>query len=769
MKITIQGQDYTAALDASRSLTIERKLNAPSVCNLALNLSANAGLAIPQRNQSVAVAGDDGTIYFTGYLAATPMPEYTGMALEGPRYIYALEAVSDELLLDQSGTAPSALTGGDTAGALVTAMITRTGLTSLSTAELNLGTLVSNSVTNPGARFSRSAGQVANDARASYRALGAALSLSSIPVTVHALNETNGSLTLADLALTANASRALANDITVCGEHEPTAYVTEYFSGDGVTTEFDLSQAPYLVPASKSVLIRELFNEGSINLNVWNYPHEDIVLGDDGLVIDGGNGIDGECVLSAVNRVEMGGTLLLEAIGVTLANGSTGVLPGFFLGTETQAACIAGFQVTAAQGSGAVTVQPLAQGATVGSGYAINPANQYTLRIRVHCAEIERDLSFYRSWGDSGEIAYGGQHDLLPALVQFELQEFVNGVAGMPVVLYDGAITSLPDTCFVLAVSAINLVGTIRALNLTNLGSGWVVSTPSNGTQFTRRLGTTAESAECHLESTGKLVFYAGYTPPAAEQIAVSYRAVGRAVGRSVDAASQQALTQAGLPSVSAWKGSVTSPAARSSQDCRNAAQTMVSAAAGVSALWSGTYKGTRVSFASDVWPGDALELNAPSLNLNTQMIVRSVKVSYRASYPDLVQYAISFANDWANDLAIKTSETVPEDAWLPATINPTYLPNLSTLTVTAMSGNTVTVNAGATPPASGGFEVRRRDYAFMPGEDPDLAMRGPEPNMTITRLSVSDRFFIRMFDAATPPNYSEFSAALIINLPLGS
>ena len=41
MKITIQGQDYTAALDAARPLTIERKLNEPSVCQLWLSLPAN--------------------------------------------------------------------------------------------------------------------------------------------------------------------------------------------------------------------------------------------------------------------------------------------------------------------------------------------------------------------------------------------------------------------------------------------------------------------------------------------------------------------------------------------------------------------------------------------------------------------------------------------------------------------------------------------------------------------------------------------------------
>jgi hypothetical protein len=41
MKITIQGQDYTAALDAVRPLTIERKINEPSICQLWLSLPAN--------------------------------------------------------------------------------------------------------------------------------------------------------------------------------------------------------------------------------------------------------------------------------------------------------------------------------------------------------------------------------------------------------------------------------------------------------------------------------------------------------------------------------------------------------------------------------------------------------------------------------------------------------------------------------------------------------------------------------------------------------
>jgi hypothetical protein len=771
MRITIQGQNYTAGLDGLRPLTIERKLNEPSICQLWLSLPANGSLAAPTRFQSLAITGDDGTPYFTGYIAVSPLPEYAGLAIEGPRYRIAIQAVSDELLLDQLLMPPSAGATGETAGALMTTLVTHSGLTALSTAGLSLNVAVSNFAPDPGATWSKSAGQVATQARATYRAVNGALTASSVPGTVHALNETDGSLNLASLAFTASVKRALANDVTVCGEDEPVAYVTEYFLGDGVTTQFYLAQDPFFPAASRSTIISELFNEGAIDSQVWansgGYGY--ISLGVSGLVMNGGNGIDGDTLLTWLDPVEMGGTLLLEAVGVSLSPGSTGVLAGFFLGYETQEACTAGFQVTAAMGTGAVTLQPIIQGAPSGTAYAVSPANQYTLRARVHCPEDQRALAIYRSFGDSGAITLGGQTNISPAKVQLEIQEFVDGVGGIPLTLYDGAIASLPSACMVVAASSINLIGTMRSINLTNLGSGWVVSTPPAGGPYTRRVGTVAEAAECHLERTGKVVFYTGSTPVIGEQIAVNYRTVGRAVGRAVNTASQSALALAGTPAVATWIGSVTNPPARSSADCLNAALAIEQAAAGVSALWSGTYGSTRAGFATDVWPGDALLLNAPSTNLDAQVVVRTVKVSYRASYPDLMEYAIAFANDWADDLAIKTSTTVPANAWLPAAIAPTNLANLTNLTVTTLNGTTVSINTGVTPPTGGGFEIRRRDFAFMPGEDPGLVVRATLPNITFSRESANDRFYIRMYDNSTPPNYSEWSTALFINLPLGS
>lgn len=771
MKITIQGQDYTSALDVSRPLTIERKLNEPSTCEFWLCIDVHGTLTAPSRCDEITVAGDDGTLYFTGYAAISPVMEYAGLGLEGPRYRLAIQAVSDEILLDQLPMRTGVGSVGASAGALLSTLVTHSGSAALSTQELSSGAPVCSFVPGAGAPWSKSAGQIANSARAAYRALNGTLTLTPLQTTVHPFNEDDGSLTLANLVFTNNVQRALANDLTVCGEHEPVAYVTEYFQGDGVTTQFYLSADPYFPPASKTTIIHELFNEPAVDGRVWGQTGGPsyLTLGANGLMLTGGNGLDGQTVLSWLDLVEMGGTLLLEATGITLSAASTGIIAGFFTGGFESACCTAGFQVTAQPGTGAVTLQPLIQGTPAGNSFAINPGNQYTFRVRIHCPECIRGLQIYRSFGDGGLITAGGGWNPAPGKIQFELQEYINGVGAMPVTLYDGAIANVPGSCTVVAASSTNLVGSMRSLSLTNLGSGWVVSTPPTGGSYTRRVGSTAEGGECHLERTGRLVFYAGCVPVVGEQIAVTYRTVGRAVGRAVNSASQQTLAQAGSPAVAAWIGSATEPAARCSADCRYAALVMVQAAAGITAAWSGAFKGSNSDFACDVWPGDALQLNAPSANVDAQMVVRAVKITYRATSPDLVEYAITFANDWADDLAIKTSATVPADAWLPALVAPTVLANLNSCSVTSLSGSAVTINTGVTPPAGGGFEIRRRDFAFMPGTDPGLVTRSSLPNITFSRESANDRFYVRMYDGSAPPNYSEFSTALFINLPLGS
>ncbi len=142
MKILIEGLDYSVGLDGARPLEIARKLNEPSTCAFALSLPSDGSLAAPTRFTSVAITGDDGTVYFTGYVAATPMPEYAGLAIDGPRYRLAVQAVSDEILLDQALMAPSKGISGLGAGALLTTLAGHTGSSALSTSAMALNTPV---------------------------------------------------------------------------------------------------------------------------------------------------------------------------------------------------------------------------------------------------------------------------------------------------------------------------------------------------------------------------------------------------------------------------------------------------------------------------------------------------------------------------------------------------------------------------------------------------------------------------------------------------
>ncbi len=102
-----------------------------------------------------------------------------------------------------------------------------------------------------------------------------------------------------------------------------------------MTTQFYLAADPYFPATSKSTIISEHFNEAQINQRVWGVTGGAgyLSLGAGGLAMNGGNGIDGETLLAWLDPVEMGGTLLLEAVGVTLRRGSTGTLAGFFIGT----------------------------------------------------------------------------------------------------------------------------------------------------------------------------------------------------------------------------------------------------------------------------------------------------------------------------------------------------------------------------------------------------------------------------------------------------
>jgi hypothetical protein len=776
LKLTIDNHDgngamdYTQSIVAGRPFRILRRLNQPVTCGV--TLFPASGQATPARNGRMVLSDDSGVVLFTGYLATEPALELVGQGTAGTVYQIVISATSDEILLDRQSLPQIGPLCGATGGqglATMLALVNYQEITSvLSMATLNF----SEFQTENNRTWSQNAGELAASVRSAYQLMNGTLTMTPVGTVTHALNESQATLSLSALDL--SMAKALANDVTVCGEVEPCAYVTEFFQGDGTTVLFDLTEDPWMPPASKTKPLIDSFQGTTINKQIWNVndPGAALSLTSAGLTSGGGGSNIGSTVVSAVSDLELGGGLVIEANGVQFGQNTSGIINGFFgAGQATLAECIAGFLIS--QANGATAISPVMNGIVAGSSFEPAAGHLYTLRLRFYSNDVQRLLQTYYAVGtDNGLQRFGANLILSVASIVFEVQGTTNGIAGTPTVLYSGSFTSSPAPwCLFAPFSGGYLQCSIGNVTVEQLGPNWVTSTPPNGASVVRRLGTSAQGADCTIERTGKLKFYPASTPQAGELIAVSYRTTHRSVARLASASSIAKESNGGvLPGTACWMGSVTSPVPRSSADCENAASAILAVSTSRAAAWSGKYTAWNADQQGDVWPGDVLAVDSASASLTANLVVRSVELDLASGTLAFAKYTISFANDWADELAVKTSSTIPADAWLPQQPETaTPLASLNALTVASVTSSVIQIAAGVTAPTGGGFEVRRRDWSFTPGPGPDLVLRSPVPNFTIPRQAAMEQYYIRMYDGSTPPNYSRFSSAVFVNLPLSS
>lgn len=777
MILTIDNQtgsgpvDYSAALSADAPLEIARALNAPSRCTGALLLNADPGaLPTPVRRARIVVSSDSGVTLFTGYIATTPVAIYTGTGLTGPVYRICFSAVSDEWLLDKQSLTLTGQGFTVAGGTLLSTLANRTAAGLLTTTEIQPGNDIGVFTPEPAKPWSANAAAIASSTYAAYRALGGALSTQTIGTTTHTLDFDTGAAdsTLSVSALRTTSIKELANDVTVSGAIEPTAFVTEMFQGDGTTTVFQLSDAPFR--ATKPTLLTDTFSQPSLNSQTWNItdPGSHFSLGGAGLMLSGGTGADGQTTLVAIDQIELGGTLVLEAASVQLTAPSDGVLLGLYSGPVGRANCFAGCNVR--QSAGATLLTPFVNGTEAGTSYTILPGHTYTLRIRLHSPEVQRVLQAYYARVDGAIESFGGGLVSSPVSLVFDLIDQGNASSTPATILYDsaaaGPIPASPAACTFAAVDSLQLTGSIGSITVTQAGSAWISSTPPSAATYTRLIGIAAQGVDCSVSATGKVTFFAGRIPVPEELVTVAYRIRSRAVARLQDSAS---ITAESGPS--RWLGKVLRPLARSSTDCESAASAILAFASDPSAAIAGSYAviNPASDSDSDIWPGDTLALTANGQTLSA--VVRTVSLANGHAVPELLTYRIAFANDWAESLGITLSEAIAPDAFLPPTAASApaqCLANLTALAVTSATASALQIDAGANPPSGGGFEVRLRDWDFAPGPGADLVLRAPVRSFTIPRAAQSERYFIRQYDASAPPLYSRLSSAIFTNLPVG-
>lgn len=770
MKVTIDNLDGAGAVDYSGAICsggpvkIARSLNAPSVCSGMLDVS-DAGLAVPARRGRVVVTATNGTVLFTGYVATEPEAVYAGTGFRGPVYRYAFSAVSDEWLLDKQAVPLSGAGLAQSAGQLLKVLTDRVDAGLFSTAGVRDGLSVGVFEPAQTESWSANAGGVASATYAAYRVLNGTVSLQPAGTVTHVLSDGDGTLQAA--ALKTSSVKELANDVTVSGEMEPAAYVTETFAGDGATTVFQLSQDPYRPKktANSSQFLTDSFNESTIDGQIWQVtdPGSHLGLSAAGLTMTGGNGLDEQTTLEAIDTVELGGSLVIEAGSLQLGGASAGVVCGLYSGATLSANCFVGYNVR--QSGGATVVVPFLNGGEVGTVFTLLQRHIYTLRIRLHCVEIQRVLQTYYAMVDGAVQAFGGGIVAAPMSVVFELQDLGASSNTPATVLYDGSVVSSPASCNFVAVNSVQLIGSMGYCRVTQTGSAWVVSILPSGVKTTRLIGVAGEGVDCTVSTTGKVTFFAGRAPIAGELVTVTYRVQQRAVARLEDAASVATEAAGGMPGTAQWLGKALKPPARSSMDCESAALAVLSFSASRAAAAAGTYE---VVNPADVWPGDVLAVESGGKTMS--VVVRRVEIADEMASPELLTYRITFANDWAEGLGLTLSEAIAADALLPQTaLNApgNVLANLQQLQVVSATGTALQVDAGTAPPAGGGFEVRRRDGDFGPGVDQDLVLRSPVRTFSIPREGQVEHYYVRMYDASTPPVYSRFSSAVFTDLPV--
>ena len=767
-------QEYTGGLDGTQLPKVVRKLNQPA--ELQFSLVANLpGFVVPVTGARVIVSKSNGNDVFTGYVTAAPQYEYLGWGEQAPVYRYNVVAQSDEVLLNQKALPNRSAfvdrTAGDAIQQLAEDLLPGWFDTS---AVQDVDTLATYAV-NPQRSFSFHAAEIALAARASFQTMSGSLILAPVGVVAYALNESDANFSPEGLWL--NSPNLLANELTVIGQDEPQAYVRDYFAGDGESLKFYLSQEPFA--QAKPALIDEEYLGQGLDPTTWvvNDPSSAVSVVAQTLQIAGGTGVDGQTTVSFIEQIELGGALELQHGDVSFTAASQGVLGGLYAGGISAAGCLAGFQITPS-GSGS-SIQAVIGGSATGPVMATTPGHQYFFTTYVYSMEVYRSGETYHSSLHPAGSGWGGTAVAADVRFVLEVQDIdpsnPETLVAAATVLYDNVITNAPGFCTYALVNSAGMECSIAYTYAAHISLASVRTALPSAGYVTQLVGALSDGAACEITSDPSLDFYPQYVPALNQLIVASYRGSGRAVAQLQNAASVASLQNGADDGTRGSVRVAKTPGARTDVDCENAALAILDDALGTA--WSGSYE-TWSDFlpgaAEDIFPGDAIVVNVPSRAAAFTAIVREVEIQIADPADDRGFYTIGFANDLAMPLGIEYEASAITVALqdMPPLLETTqvgayYQIDLTEAQITAVTSTTVQVDAGMAPSGGGGIEVRENDYGWGQANDRNLLGRFSTETFSLARLAETQDYFLRLYDASSPPKYSRYSAALHVDYPL--
>jgi len=764
-------RDYTPAVDASQLPKLLRRLN--RAAELRFSLVANStDFVIPPNGARVTLGLANGQDMFSGHVAGPPGFDYLGWGQGGPVYRYRFVARSDEALLDRKRLPDRSPFVGRSAGDALRQLTSSLLPGVFDTSGVQDLDVLPSYVPDPQKKWSEHAALIGTLARASYRATQEAITFTPVGALTHTLDEDSSNFSAEGLKL-APADAAI-NDVTVIGLVEPQAYVKDYFVGDGSSLRFYLSQRPFV--RQNVTILNEEYGGTELDATQWSEvdPGNAISVSGGTLQVAGGTGTDGQTTVMFAEKIELGGAFVLQHGDMLFNAPSDGVLGGLYAGGITAGACLAGFWITA--NGGQSDIQAVVNGVRSGPVATTSAGHHYVLSTRFYATAIYRKQQVFHSSPHPAGSGRGGSDIGADVRLVLEVHDIDPGnpasLVAPSTVLFDGVISAAPGFCRYALVNAANMNCSIAFTRLIKAVDAEVRSALPGQGYRTRLVGPLADGGECQVTTSEALQFFPQSAPAANEQIVVKYRGSGRALARVIDPAGIAALAMGSDDGVRAAVLHLKEPPPRTAVDCENAALALLDDGGGTA--WAGEYQ-TWSDFlpaAQDIFPGDAVEVNAASRGAEFQAAVREVEIEVKDLKGEHCLYAVRFADDASQPLgfefeASQVATGVAVTAVADDSAGTSFLAELTEAEITLVTSTTVNVDAGVPPPAGGGVEVRRSDLGWGPDNDRNLIGRFTTQSFALPRLARVQDYFLRPFDNSIPPKYSRYSTALHVDYPL--
>jgi hypothetical protein len=784
--------DYTryVASPDSTPIMLRDRLNRPALLDFAL-VPADAQFLLPRRSAYVQLSGLADALppgqprvpgpLFTGYITNEPASEFLGVSNGAPVYGYRFQATSEDYLLNVKRIGPLPPFLNQAAGAILRqlAELLQPGRFDLS--GVADGPLVPYFAPQPDELWMDIARELAERSGYYYRVLDAKLyfqPLGDFPAGV-TLDESE--LRFRPEALEVQpVGNPIHNDVTVFGEIEPQAVVTEVFAGDGFTSRFPLV-APVFGTVSARLLADD-FTSPVLDSSRWLLadPAGEVTMFEGRLNITGGTGVAAETHLAARQAVELGGELELTHGEFEFVAPSTGILGGIYSqAAPAPAACLAGFDVSPAAGT--TRIRAMVNGGVEAAEVLVQSGHHYVLETRLSADRLFRTTESFASLNG----AFGGGVQAATVRVSLLVRDFNLAAPLEPttIVLHESTQSGWPEAATYAPILAADVHAAVNFLQVARPIQALLETSLPGKPPQRRTLGFGIASHDATITSDPNqnqwaLEFYPDSIPARGATISLRYRAAGRARARVRDAASVAAeAALAGDDGVRATVLESVNPPPRTSAEAEFAARAYL--ADHTAPRYEGRYSTWSDFVESFPRSGRFLQVRATSRFPEFPALVRSVTHEFRELETERILHTLEFGRPSFFEELLRQflpSEGVlesREEGSLPPAdsqqAGTEFLDDPAGVNLGALQPAFVQIVMAAPPPAGGVYEIRRSDSGWsaagIPGSAQNLLASISAQSVLLPRTSRKMIFYIRPVDAGGKT--SRFSAALALHLPL--